>query len=180
MGEVESLMLWHVRAASGEDIERLALIGSATFLETFAGVLEGGAIVAHCLREHSPAAYRGQFDRGACAWLAESGEGGAPIGFALLGLTDLPGSDPAGADLELKRIYTLSRFHGSGVGSELMHRAVECAREKGAGRLLLGVYAGNRRALAFYAKQGFERIADRRFRVGDRDYDDIVFARSLN
>jgi RimJ/RimL family protein N-acetyltransferase len=41
------------------------------------------------------------------------------------------------------------------------------------------VYAGNQRARAFYAKSGFRHIANRRFRVGDRDYDDIVFARPL-
>jgi ribosomal protein S18 acetylase RimI-like enzyme len=96
-----------------------------------------------------------------------------------MGATDLPGSDPGGADLELKRIYALSRFHGSGMGAQLMLCAVEAARERGARRLLLGVYAGNERAQAFYAKSGFKRIADRRFRVGDRDYDDIVFARAL-
>jgi GNAT superfamily N-acetyltransferase len=161
------------------DTESLALVGAATFLETFAGILEGSAIVAHCGRKHSAAAYRGYLEGGACAWLAETHLGRAPVGFALMGATDLPGSEPGGADLELKRIYALSRFHGSGMGAQLMLCAVEAAREQGARRLLLGVYAGNERAQAFYAKSGFERIADRRFRVGDRDYDDIVFARAL-
>jgi GNAT superfamily N-acetyltransferase len=161
------------------DVESLALVGSATFLETFAGYLEGSAIVAHCRREHSADAYREYLDAGGYAWLAEVEPGRAPVGFALLGSTELPGSSPDGSDLELKRIYTLSRYHGSGMGSQLMEAAVDCAREKRARRLLLGVYAGNDRALAFYAKKGFERIADRRFRVGERDYEDIVFARSL-
>jgi GNAT superfamily N-acetyltransferase len=81
--------------------------------------------------------------------------------------------------MELKRIYSLSRFHGTGVGGALMQYAVEYARETQAPRLMLGVYAGNERARAFYRKQGFTRIADRLFRVGDRDYDDIVFAKAL-
>jgi ribosomal protein S18 acetylase RimI-like enzyme len=162
------------------DLDRLALIGAATFLETFAGILDGAAIVTHCRREHSAKAYRDYLERGACAWLAETRTGEAPVGFALLATADLPGSAPGGADLELKRIYTLSRFHGGGMGSELMVRAMEAAREKGATRLLLGVYAGNERAQAFYVKNGFPRIADRRFRVGDRDYEDIVFARGLS
>jgi len=173
-------MAWRVRAASSIDAERLALVGAATFLETFAGVLEGEAIVAHCTREHSAAAYRRYLEGGACAWLAETEIGGAPVGFALLGSTDLPGSVADGSDLELKRIYTLSRFHGSGMGASLMSAAVEHARRQGARRLLLGVFAGNDRALAFYAKAGFQRIAHRQFRVGDREYDDIVFARALD
>lgn len=160
------------------DLDRLALIGAATFLETFAGVLDGSAIVAQCAREHSAGAYRRYLEAGATAWLAECRPGDAPIGFALVGAPGLPGSRPG--DLELKRIYTLSRFHGSGLGGELMRAAVAGAVKLGADRLLLGVYAGNQRALAFYAKAGFARIADRRFRVGDRDYDDVVLAKPLD
>jgi len=173
-------MQWSVREAFPEDAERLALIGSATFLETFAGALDGDGIVAHCRREHSALAY-GHYLRGdGSAWLAEAATGRAPIGFALLAPADLPGSDPGQGDIELKRIYTLSRFHGGGLGAELMRRAVARAIEKRARRLLLGVYAGNERALAFYLKNGFERVGERRFRVGGCEYDDYVLARPLD
>jgi ribosomal protein S18 acetylase RimI-like enzyme len=57
--------------------------------------------------------------------------------------------------------------------------AVGAARGR-AERLLLGVYAGNTRAIRFYQKQGFEQIGDRRFQVGDRFYDDIVLAKPLD
>ncbi|ATY34660.1 GNAT family N-acetyltransferase [Sphingomonas psychrotolerans] len=170
-------MQWRIREAKAGDSECLALIGAATFLETFAGVLDGSAIVAHCSKEHSAAAYHRYLAAGAEAWLAEADEGGAPIGFALLATADLPGGDPA-VDLELKRIYSLSRFHGTGLGSALMEVVIAAAAGR-AERLLLGVYAGNSRALAFYHKHGFEQIGERRFRVGARDYDDRVLARSM-
>jgi ribosomal protein S18 acetylase RimI-like enzyme len=170
-------MHWRIRAAEAGDVDALALIGAATFLETFAGVLEGPAIVAHCLKEHSATAYRRYLAGGAEAWLVEAAEGAAPIGFALLAKADIPGGDPA-VDLELKRIYSLSRFHGTGLGRALMETAIAAAALR-AERLLLGVYAGNGRALAFYRKHGFEQIGERRFRVGARDYDDLVLARSL-
>ena len=172
-------MDWHTREAGVEDVDRLALIGAATFLETFAGILDGGAIVEHCRAEHSAAAYLRYLESGATAWLAEAAEGAAPIGFALLGSSSLPGTDPDGGDLELKRIYSLSHFHGKGVGVALMGLALEHATEAAARRLLLGVYAGNARALAFYRKQGFAPIGGRRFQVGAREYDDIVLAKPL-
>lgn len=172
-------MDWQVREAGTDDSERLALVGAATFLETFAGLLDGSAIVEHCRKEHSAAAYRGYLEAGAEAWLAEAVVGCAPVGFALLASSALPGSNPDGSDRELKRIYSLSRMHGTGVGAALMRAAVERAMDQGAERLLLGVYAGNARAMAFYRKQGFAPIARRRFQVGDTDYDDIVFARPL-
>ena len=172
-------MEWHIRRATPDDVDRLALIGAATFLETFAGVLDGGAIVEHCRTEHGAAAYLRYLESGGTGWLAEAAEGAAPIGFALLASSSLPETDPDGSDLELKRIYSLSRFHGTGVGAALMRLAVEHATQAAARRLLLGVYAGNERAIAFYRKQGFTPIARRRFQVGARDYDDIVFARPL-
>jgi len=172
-------MDWQLRRASSADVERLALVGAATFLETFADILDGSAIVAHCAREHNPEAYARHLERGAVAWLAEIMPGGAPVAFALLAEADIPGSAPDGSDLELKRIYALSRMHGGGVGHALMREAVEHASHRGAKRLLLGVYAHNERALAFYARQGFAQIAERKFRVGDQDYDDLVLARAL-
>ena len=172
-------MDWTVGEAFPTDSHELALIGAATFLETFAAILDGAAIVEHCRREHVASAYERFLSDGASAWLARVEPGGAPVGFALLAATDLPGSARDGSDIELKRIYLLSRFHGSGCGKALMDTAVERAEARGARRLLLGVYAGNTRARAFYRRQGFEQIADRRFRVGDREYDDVVLARTL-
>jgi ribosomal protein S18 acetylase RimI-like enzyme len=175
----ESGMDWTTRRATTADADRLALIGGATFLDTFAGLLDGDAIVDHCAREHSSSTYRRYLSEGAQAWLVEACSGTAPVGFSLLGSTDLPGSTSDGSDIELKRIYTLSRFHGRGIGSALMQQAMDFAEQKGHQRLLLGVYAGNGRARAFYAKNGFRQIADRRFRVGDREYDDVVLARQI-
>ena len=172
-------MEWTIRRASIVDADRLALIGGVTFLETFAGVLDGDAIVDHCAREHSSSAYRQYLINGALAWLVEARSGKAPVGFSLLARPNLPGSTADGSDVELKRIYTLSRIHGSGAGAELIRQVIDHAEESGYRRLLLGVYAGNGRARAFYVKQGFRQIADRRFRVGEREYDDVVLARPL-
>ncbi|WP_033073917.1 GNAT family N-acetyltransferase [Sphingopyxis sp. MWB1] len=166
---------WRVRPATREDAAALALIGAATFLETFSGILDGDAIIAHCERAHSRAAYEAYLDAGAQAWLAEIEPGHAPIGFALASTPDLAAARPG--DWELKRIYALSRFHGSGLGAALMQAAVAAAAPYQ--RLLLGVYARNARAIAFYRKQGFEPIAERQFDVGGKLYDDLVLARPL-
>lgn len=170
---------WRVRRADASDAGALALVGAATFLETFAGLLDGAGIVEHCARHHATAAYAAHLDDGRCAaWLAQAASGGAPIGYALVSATELPGSR-LDADLELKRIYALSRFHGDGLGEALMRLAVDHAVAQGAQRLLLGAYAGNARALGFYRKHGFEQVATRVFDVGGRAYDDVVLAKWL-
>ena len=167
-----------IRRAVPGDEAALAVVGQATFLETFAGVLDGSAIIEHCRTAHSAVQY-GQWlsDPGCAAWLAYA-PGGAPVGYALLARPDLPSADPD-RDLELKRIYLLARYHGGGTGKRLLAEAVRFARDAGAARLLLGVYAGNQAAIGFYRRQGFVELARRRFNVGGRAYDDQVMGLPL-
>ena len=162
-----------IREADAGDAGRLSLIASATFLETFAGMISGDALVAHCETQHAPAYLAGLLEAGARAWLAEIA--GAPIGYALLNEPELDAASEG--DIELKKIYLMSRFHGSGIARSLFDSACACAR--GRRRLLLGVKDDNHRAIAFYTKQGFRQIGTRRFDVGGTLYDDVVLARDL-
>ena len=170
---------WRLREAGPGDADALALVGAASFLESFAGVIEGAAIIAHCAGVHTPAAYRdalgGVEDGGGRAWLALAEPGGAPIGYALACPPDLPGA--RAGDVELKRIYALARWHGSGLGPALLDRVIAAFAD--APRLVLGVYRGNARAIAFYRKHGFDEIGTRRFDVGGTLYDDVVLARPM-
>ncbi len=169
-----------IRRAAADDAARLALVGQATFVETFAGVLDGDDIVAHCERQHSVAAYeRWLADGEIQLWLAEVAPGRAPVGFVMTAPCALPIAGIGADDLEVKRISLLQRFHGSGVGARLMQTAVDYARAQGKRRLLLGVYSGNERALAFYQRQGFERVGERPFTVGAHQYRDFVLARAV-
>lgn len=168
-----------IRRAHAGDAEALALAGAATFLETFAGILDGADIVAHCRKQHAADLYaQALAEPGVALWLAETA-GAAPVGFAMLTPPYLPLAELRADDLELKRIYLLSRFHGGGTGRALMQHAVDEARARGAGRLLLGVYAGNARALAFYARCGFVQVGERRFQVGANSYQDAILALAL-
>jgi ribosomal protein S18 acetylase RimI-like enzyme len=170
-------MTWSIRSASPRDADALALVGAATFLETFAPVHTGDEIVAHCRNEHSAAFYARLLGPECDGWILETAATQAPVGYAVLTPADLPGQ--AAGDLELKRIYVLSRYHGSGAGPELMRRVVERARERGAARLLLSVFSENLRAIAFYEKQGYRKIGEHRFFVGETGYLDLVLALPL-
>lgn len=163
-----------VREASAEDAERLSLVSDATFLETFAHEIPGNAMLAHCREKHAPAFIADLLEKGARAWLAEID--GTPVGYAMLIPT--PELDAAQeGDVELKKIYVLSRFQGTGTAQRLMAEAVSAA--KGNKRLLLGVKDDNHRAISFYKRQGFEVIGTRQFNVGGELYDDFVFALNL-
>lgn len=168
---------YSLRECGAECAETLALVGPASFLEAFAGVLEGEDILAHCRNTHSAAKYSGwlaQPEARAC--LAEVK--GAPVGYALLTAPDLP-IPTTQDDLELKRIYLLHRFQGTGMGSALMRWSIETARTMGKKRLLLGVHDGNRLAITFYQRHGFAQVGTRSYQVGKTICSDWVMGMDL-
>jgi diamine N-acetyltransferase len=169
-----------VRRGTVEDAQALALVGSATFLDSFAGILEGKSIVQHCKVNHAAEVYAGYLERPDCRiWLAETAVKEGPVGYAMLTKPDLPIADPRLDDVELKRIYVLTRFHGTGTGRRLMETAMDEARTMGRRRIFLGVYGGNLRAIAFYERAGFRVTGSRTFQMGFTIYDDLVLGRDL-
>ncbi len=170
----------HIRRCAPGDEAALALVGQATFLETFAGILGGDDIVVHCAKAHTVELYRTWLaDPSHGLWLAESSPGNAPIGYMVTAPPQLPLPDTSD-DVELKRIYLLSKFQGSGVGKRLVAAAIKHSASVPAKRLLLGVYAHNHSAIAFYERAGFSKLGSRKFNVGGKDYDDIIMGMSLD
>lgn len=166
-----------LRSCSSEDAATLALVAAATMLEAFAGFIPGHALLAHCHANQTAAKFAGYLsDPATRAWLAEVEPGQAPVGYALLTAPDLPTELVEPGDLELKRIYLFSRFHGDGTGPRLLQIAIAEARAGGAKRLLLGVHPENHRALTFYQRNGFRRIGTRAFHVGSLTFEDPVLA----
>jgi ribosomal protein S18 acetylase RimI-like enzyme len=170
-----------IRVARRGDEARLALVGRATFLESYAGLLPAGDILAHTEQNHAPGVYAAWLDdpRFRC-WLVEAGPGKAPVGYMVLSPPDLPLADLAANDLEIKRIYLLHPYQRSGLGRAMMAQATQHARAAGFARLLLGVYSRNTAALAFYGRIGFHRVGERQFRVGAGEYFDHILGINLN
>ncbi len=169
-----------LRRATVDDAPALAVVGAGTLLESFAGLVDGQALLLQCARVHSESSYRDYFARPETAvWLATIPPGEAPVGYVMLTVPDLPLPDITSTDIEVKRIYLFARFHGSGAGKLLLNQAVTAAREAGKRRLLLGVNAENELALAFYYRSGFDKVGTRKFRVGNILCDDFILARPL-
>lgn len=169
-----------IREATLEDALILSLVGAATCLESFAGMVPGDAVIHHASTNHTPAAYIVHMSKPETqAWLAEVAPGSAPVGYALMGSPDFPAHLIQPGDLELKRIYVFSRFHGTGIGFKLMQLAINSARSQGAKHLMVGVYGDNVSAIAFYKRVGFVEIGTREFFLGPKTFLDPVLALTL-
>jgi ribosomal protein S18 acetylase RimI-like enzyme len=185
-----------LRSATIDDAPALALVGAATFLEAFTWMLPGADIIAHCTKNHTADAYRAALaSPHTRITLAETVASGAPVGYAMLAAPDLPAFDVHPGDIELKRIYLLSRFRSRrtapvfdsagqpipnlSAGQALMDAAIAEARSMGCRRLLLGTNADNQRAISFYRRNNFADAGTRTFQVGSQRCCDLIMARPL-
>ena len=149
-------------------------------MDAFAALIPGEALLAHCRNKHVTEGYETLFaEPQTRAWLAEIAATGGPVGYAMVTSPEFPEGLVQAGDLELRRIYLLSRFHGSGAGRQMMDAAIAHARGQGASGLLLGVHPENQRALAFYRRHGFRVVGGRRFQVGSAVFEDPVLRLAL-
>lgn len=166
------------RKAGPDDAAALAYLGAATFLSTFAFDHPGKPLIEHLDAEHSADYYAAKLAREDVDIILGETPLGAPVGYALLLPPEHPQFQREG-DWELKRFYLLGPWQGGGNGRDLMARAIQVARDRGAQRLLLAVYESNTRAVAFYERAGFVHIGETVFMVGDVAFQDRVYAKDL-
>ncbi len=168
----------HWRRAGADDADALSLLGQATFLNTFAFDHPGTALIRFLQDLHSTAFYAAKLADPVIDIVIGETPLGAPVAYALLCPPDLEEFRHDG-DWELKRIYLLPAWQGSGNGKALMGQALAVARERNAKRLLLAVYENNKRAQGFYQRNGFAPIGETVFMVDDVAFRDMVYVRDM-
>lgn len=81
--------------------------------------------------------------------------------------------------LEVERIYLKQNFQHQGLGLILIKLAEELARKKNKANMWLGVWEKNYQAQAFYKKDGFKRVSQHTFVVGDDPQTDFILVKEL-
>lgn len=160
------------RMAGIADAALLSALSTRAFTETF-GHLYTPADLGAFLARLDEACWAAELaDPALVIRLAE--DDGVAAGFAKLGP---PGAafTPPGPHAELRQLYVLAPWHGSGLADTLMNWTIETARDRGATDLYLSVFIDNPRARRFYERHGFERVGSYTFMVGDQaDEDDVM------
>lgn len=166
-----------IRRATPADAAALAAIGSETFNLTFGHLYRPEDLAAFLEESHSEAAYAKLLaDARYGLWLLEDrmpGAGSRAVGFAVAGPCGLPHPDVAPADGELKRLYLLPDVQNGGWGGRLFDEAIGWLQREGPRRLWISVWSENFGAQRFYGRQGFAKVAEYEFPVGE--HRDIEF-----
>lgn len=82
--------------------------------------------------------------------------------------------------LEVERIYLRQKFQHQGLGLVLIKLAEKIARKENYDYMWLGVYEHNLIAQKFYKKDGFTRVGQHVFQVGEDPQIDYILAKKLD
>lgn len=161
-----------IRRAGPDDAETLAAIGVATFTETFGGLYPPGDLGTYLTEAYDLARTRaGLAEPTMGSWLVEAN--GEAIGYATAGPCSLPHPETTADCGELKRIYLLAAWQGSGLAARLYQEVLAWLERDGPRAVWLGVWSENLKAQRFYARQGFAKVGEYDFHVGatvDREF----------
>ena len=161
-----------IRAGFPTDASRLSVLATQVWLHTYATEGITDEITTYVTSELSVEKFSASLcDPETLVILAEYGA--CLAGFAAVRF-DV--SCPVGATstVELQTLYVQEYFIGRGVGRSLLLAAEAAAREKSGGSLWLTVNAGNARAIAFYARQGYCRVGSTYFVLGEGRHENHV------
>ncbi|RVT92476.1 GNAT family N-acetyltransferase [Sphingomonas crocodyli] len=170
-----------IRAARPEDAPALAALKLETFRQTF--LTDGFAIpyppadLAIFERDsYDPAVVAREIaDPGRATWVAE--RDGTLIAYAQVGPSKLPHPDVREGHGELYQLYALKSAQGLGLGGQLLDLTLNHLGETRPGPIWLGVWSGNLKAQAVYAKRGFSKVGEYEFPVGAWRDHEFIFRR---
>ena len=163
------------REATSADAGMLASFAATTFSETFGHLYKEADLSSHLKDKCSLESFAEAFEMGDLMILAYDGD--ELVGFCKIGDVGLPVPHPPASAQEIHRIYVRRKYHGSGLGQELLKRALATKRLKEASLVYLGVWEENDRAKQFYYKNGFMPVGRYLYNVGQQVDNEMILAR---
>ncbi|WP_194785229.1 GNAT family N-acetyltransferase [Actinomyces haliotis] len=177
-----------IRQAQPDDVDVLSELSRRTFTQTFGHLYRPEDLAFHLEHTCSVEALAPLLaDSAHRCWLAVEDDGtqegvngslGGVVGYVLAGPGSLPHDGLHPEDGEIKRLYLLQGFQGSGRGAALMRTAVDWLLEGGPRVLWLSVWSENDGAQRFYRRFGFERAGEYLYPVGEHRDHELIFRRT--
>jgi ribosomal protein S18 acetylase RimI-like enzyme len=167
-----------LRPASSADAECLSALARQVFLETYATSGVRLALAREAEAQFSVAALLRRFSEPSRRTTLAEREGHL-VAFAEVVLGAGHPLVAASSAAELTRLYVQSPFVRHGIGRQLLRHSEASACAEGASTLWLTAWVGNKRALAFYASQGYEQLGSTEYAFEGESFENRLFATAL-
>ncbi|TVZ55571.1 ribosomal protein S18 acetylase RimI-like enzyme [Lutibacter sp. Hel_I_33_5] len=168
-----------IRRATVDDAIHIALLGRITYTESHGDYIENKEYLLDFYNKYySVHQIRKELnDPENLYWIIFSDE--LPIGFAKLSLNVNYEKSGSTNSCKLQRLYILNDFIALKIGSQLQEIILKKAKELKFDLIWLTAYYKNTKGIHFYKKYGFENIGSIDFFVGEKNYENLVFAKKL-
>jgi diamine N-acetyltransferase len=168
----------HIRRGVPEDASTLAALAAKTFAEAFAASNHPEDLQAHLESSYGLAQQSRELsDPNEITLLVFANE--TLIAFAQVRRKVPPACVTQENPIEVHRFYVDQQAHGKGVAQALMAAVKSAAKDFDAKHLWLSAWERNPRAVAFYAKVGFEIVGNADFVVGSDVQTDHIMVAAL-
>ena len=167
-----------LRPATTADALCLGVLATQVFLDTyaFAGITKD---VATEVRDAFSTEAFGNILSANSTFITVAVNGGALVGFSQITIGAHQSLAPPGGQAELERLYVQEPFTNCGVGSRLLKENEVLAAKQNATVLWLSPWAGNNRALRFYAKHDYRDYGLVFFHMGQHKVENRVYAKRV-
>lgn len=153
----------------------LSAMARHCFAEAFTAVIDPGPLEIYLDQAYGPA---GQMQRDlgdpTVDWQAAFADD-VPVGYIKLSGLTLAFERAHPAAMELRQLYVVEAFKGTGMADALTEWALGTARDRGAPEIYLAVFDHNQRAKRFYARHGFSEVGRCHFVTGHQVHDDRIW-----
>ena len=167
-----------IREVEPAELTVLEDISRKTFYETFIHY-NSEENMQHYLNEHMNADKLKKEFAGNDSKFYFIVQNGTPVGYLKLNFRNAQ-TEPVGNDaMEIERIYVLKEYQGQSAGQHLFDHSMAVAKENHMKHIWLGVWEYNKKAMNFYAKNGFEEFGDHTFMLGNDGQRDLLMRREV-
>lgn len=155
-----------IRHADISDLKIVCALGVTTFYEAYFLQDDSRDLANYVLESFSLEQVEREIkDNCSTFFIAEAASG--TVGYAKL-RENAPAECLKGENtIELQRLYILEKLKGKSVGSALLRRCCDEARQKNYDSIWLGVWERNLAAQRFYEKFGFLKVGELQFPYGN-------------
>lgn len=167
-----------LRSARPEDALCLSVLAIQVFLDTYATDGIRPSLAREVLSSYSQAIFN-EAIADSQTRLVVAQRAGHLVGFAQVTLLACHQLAPSGVQAELLRLYVQEPLTGIRVGTRPLAEAERLAALTGSTVIWLSPWAQNHRALAFYARRGYQDFGLTHFTFEAESYENRVLAKLL-
>jgi diamine N-acetyltransferase len=167
------------RTPRPDEAASIACLGRETFTESFGHIYAAADLATYLEQVYTKPVVAAELVNPLLRYQIVE-ENGQLVGYCKIGLGVTLDYDPGDKKVvELKQLYLRGATHGTGIGQTLMDWAIEQATLEAADEMILSVYSDNPRAQRFYERNGFSKIADTFFMVGDHRDEELLYMKII-